>query len=78
MAARSEADVEVERLVRAAVVVAGDLLDDPPCSIGDLFEACYRRNFTGSLTLHFQNGRPVYVDLGKPIRVMLDRARVTT
>lgn len=47
-------------------------LDGPPCSIAELFEVCDRQRFTGSVTLHFRNGRPCFADFGKPVRVTLD------
>lgn len=47
-------------------------LDGPPCSIAALFEMCDRQRFTGSVVLHFNDGRPFCADFGKPVRVTFE------
>lgn len=62
-----------ERAMALAVALAA--FDETPCSIASLFEACERQDFTGAVTMHFRNGRPWCVELGRPVRVPLDVRR---
>ena len=55
-----------------AILPWSDLVRSAPWTLRAIFELLRRRQYTGPVTLHLHEGRPVKLELPNPVTIRLD------